>query len=145
MNKRYHHQFIGADDVANRFEIWTDKNVQSVHIEASAEPFLIEYAEAKKLEPVRGSQVTMELVSQSIFQFVDLHTDTMQDYLVKFFRDEKLYWIGWLDAELYNEQLSSTPPYYVTFTASDFNIWERLKYRGSREPLHRYNFSYDPS
>lgn len=133
MNKCYHHQFIGADDVTNRFEIWTDKNVQSVRIEASAEPFLIEYAEAKKLEPVRGSQATMELVSQSIFQFVDLHTDTMQDYLVKFYRDEKLYWVGWLDSELYNEQLSAVPPYYVTFTASDFNIWERLKYRDEAE------------
>lgn len=133
MNKRYHHQFIGADDITNQFEIWTDKNVQSVQIEASAQPFVIEYAEAKKLEPVRGSQATLELVSQSIFQFIDLHTDTMQDYLVKFYRDEKLYWVGWLDSELYNEQLSSVPPYYVTFTASDFNLWERLKYRDAAE------------
>lgn len=133
MNKRYHHKFIGADDVTNQFEIWTNKNAQSILVEASAQPFVVEYAEVKKLEPVRGSQATMELVSQSIFQFVDLHTDTMQDYLVKFYRDEKLYWLGWLDSELYNEQLSATPPYYATFTASDFNIWERLKYRDAAE------------
>lgn len=136
MNKRYHHHFIGADDTTNQFEIWTNKSVQSMQIEASAEPFRIEYAEAKKLEPVRGSQATLELISQSIFQFVDLHTDTMQDYLVKFYRDNKLYWIGWLDSELYNEQLSATPPYNVTFTASDFNIWERLKYRDTTEKIY---------
>lgn len=129
MNIRYYHEFIGADDTLNRFEILTKSNVQSILAEASAEPFSIEYVNAKKFEPVRGSQATVEFISKSIFQFVDLHTDDMQKFLVKFYRAGRLYWLGWLDSELYNEQLSATPPYSVEFAASDFNILERLKYR----------------
>lgn len=129
MNIRYYHEFIGADDMLNRFEILTKSNVQSILAEASAEPFSIEYINAKKFEPVRGSQATIEFISEAIFQFVDLHTDDMQKFLVKFYRAGRMYWLGWLDSELYNEQLSATPPYPVEFAASDFNIFERLKYR----------------
>lgn len=129
MNIRYYHDFVGADDVQNRFEILTKSSVQSIQAEASAEPILIEYINAKKFEPVRGSQATIEFISEAIFQFVDLHTDDMQKFLVKFYRAGRLYWAGWLDSELYTEQLSATPPYSVEFAASDFNILERLKYR----------------
>lgn len=129
MNIRYYHDFVGADDVQNRFEILTKSNVQSIQAEASAAPFSIEYINAKKFEPVRGSQATIEFISKAIFQFVDLHTDDMQKFLVKFYRAGRLYWAGWLDSELYTEQLSATPPYSVEFAASDFNILERLKYR----------------
>lgn len=129
MNIRYYHDFIGAGDVPNRFEILTKSNVQSVHAEASAEPFSIKYIDARKFEPIRGSQATLSLISRVIFQFVDLHTDDMQKYLVKFYRASRLYWVGWLDSELYNECLSDTPPYPVEFAAADFNILERLKYR----------------
>ncbi|UVQ81049.1 hypothetical protein NXW35_07255 [Parabacteroides distasonis] len=39
-----------------------------------------------------------------------------------------MFWTGWLDSELYNEVLSKSSPYEVEFSASDFNITERLKY-----------------
>lgn len=136
MNIRYYHNFTGAGDVQNRFEILTKNNVQSVCAEASAEPFSIKYMGAKKFEPIRGSQATLSLISRVVFQFVDLHTDDMQKYLVKFYRAGGPYWIGWLDSELYNECLSDTPPYPVEFAAADFNILERLKYRD--EANNRY-------
>lgn len=132
MNIRYYHDFVGDDNVLNRFELLT-QNAEAIQVEASPQPFVLEYVEAKKLEPVRGSQATIELICNKIFQFVDLHTDDMQKYLVKFYRSGSLYWLGWLDAELYNEQLSDVPPYKVSFTASDFNILERLKYLDNSE------------
>lgn len=132
MDIRYYHDFVGDDNVLNRFELLT-KNAGTMQVEASPQPFILEYVEAKKLEPVRGSQATIELICNKIFQFVDLHTDDMQKYLVKFYRSGSLYWLGWLDAELYNEQLSDVPPYKVSFTASDFNILERLKYLDNSE------------
>lgn len=132
MDIRYYHDFVGDDNVLNRFELLT-QNAEAIQVEASPQPFVLEYVEAKKLEPVRGSQATIELICNKIFQFVDLHTDDMQKYLVKFYRSGSLYWLGWLDAELYNEQLSDVPPYKVSFTASDFNILERLKYLDNSE------------
>lgn len=132
MDIRYYHDFVGDDNVLNRFELLT-QNAEAIQVEASPQPFVLEYVEAKKLEPVRGSQATIELICNKIFQFVDLHTDDMQKYLVKFYRSDSLYWLGWLDAELYNEQLSDVPPYKVSFTASDFNILERLKYLDNSE------------
>lgn len=132
MDIRYYHDFVGDDNVLNRFELLT-KDAEAMQVEASPQPFVLEYVEAKKLEPVRGSQATIELICNKIFQFVDLHTDDMQKYLVKFYRSGSLYWLGWLDAELYNEQLSDVPPYKVSFTASDFNILERLKYLDNSE------------
>lgn len=128
MNLRYYHEFYGADDVLNRFEILTNGTVPSMSIEASGEPFMLDYAEVKKLEPIRGSQATLNLICNQIFQFRDLHTDDMQKYQVRFYRGGALYWIGWLDSETYGEALADTPPYGVTFKASDFNITERLKY-----------------
>lgn len=129
MNIKYYHEFIGSDDINNRFEILTNDAAKPVLIEATSQPFALEYAEVKKIEPVRGSQATLELICKSIFQFRDLHTDSMQGYLVKFYRAGILYWMGWIDSETYGEELSAVPPYPVVFKASDFNILERLKYQ----------------
>lgn len=136
MNVQYYHDFIGDDDVLNRLEILTDSPVTSKVVEATQSPFVLDYQEVKKLNPVWGSQATLGLISETNFQFTDLHTDDMQRRMVKFFRKEKLYWTGWLDAELYNEQISAVPPYEVEFSAADFNIWERLKYRDASDKAY---------
>lgn len=133
MNIRYYHDFIGDDNIQNRFEILTRDTVVSKQVEATRTPFVLEYQEVKKLTPIQGSQATIGLISKSNFQFTNLHTDDMQWYQVKFYRAGKPYWVGWLDAELYNEQISAVPPYPVEFSAADFNIWERLKYRDENE------------
>lgn len=136
MNIKYYHDFIGADDVVNRFEILQSSSSTSKVIEASPDPFSIEYLEVKKLEPVQGSQATLKLISESNFQFLDLHTDGMQGYMIKFYRAGELYWIGYLDSELYNENLTDYAPYPVEFSGADFNIWERLKFRDENEKIY---------
>lgn len=133
MNVKYYHEFIGADDVLNRFEILCDSTIPTKKIEATNTPFCLEYLDARKLEPVQGSQVTLGLISESFFQFMDLHTDDMQGYLIKFYRAGQLYWIGYLDSELYSENLTDSPPYPVEFSGADFNILERLKFRNGNE------------
>lgn len=129
MNIKYYHDFIGSDDVLNRFEILTAKNVQAAKIEATTSPFSLQYLDVKKLEPIQGSQCTLGLISETSFHFIDLHTDNMQEYMIRFYRDNKLYWLGYLDSELYNENLTDYPPYPVEFSGADFNIMERLKFR----------------
>lgn len=136
MNIKYYHDFIGADDVVNRFEILQNSSTTPKQIEASPEVFSLEYLEVKKLEPVQGSQATLHLISESNFQFLDLHTDDMQGYMIKFYRAGELYWIGYLDSELYNENLTDCAPYPVEFSGADFNIWERLKFRDENEKTY---------
>lgn len=133
MNIRYFHEFRGYGNVQYRFEITTANRVQPKEVIGTAAPFILKYEPVKKLNPVRGAQATLEFISEQIFQFTDLHTDDMQGYQVKFYRNTELYWIGWLDSELYNERLSAYPPYGVQFSAADFNIWERLKYQDMAE------------
>lgn len=133
MNVKYYHDFKGLDEVSNRFEILCNSSTTPKLIEATNEPFSIEYLEVKKLEPVQGSQATLKLISERNFQFLDLHTDDMQKYLIKFYRSGQLYWIGYLDSELYNENLTDYAPYAVEFSGADFNIWERLKFRNESE------------
>lgn len=136
MNVKYYHDFKGLDEVSNRFEILCNSSTTPKLIEATNEPFRLKYLDVKKLEPVQGSQATLKMISESNFQFIDLHTDDMQGYLVKFYRSGQLYWIGYLDSELYNENLTDSAPYAVEFSAADFNILERLKFRNESEKAY---------
>lgn len=137
MNVRYFYEFKGLDNILNRIEILSDTSYSQEEIEPSSSPFSIKYNDSGKLTPILSSGATLGFVSKEIFQFVGLHTDDMQSHMVKMYRGSELYWIGWLDPELYNEQLTDYTPYVVEFTASDFNILDRIKYRDSNGD--RYN------
>ena len=130
MNRVYHNEFKGLDKVSNRLEILTDAaGTTDTEIKTGGTPLVLQYIDVTKFEPVRSAQATMRLISQTNFQFVNLHTDNMQGYRVDFYRGGSLFWTGWLDSELYTEELAKSAPYEVEFSAADFNIWERLKYR----------------
>ena len=133
MNVKYYYEFKGFDNILNRVEILTKDTVKVEEIKATDVPFVLQYGDVKKLTPLQGSGATLSLISTTIFQFDNLHTDNMQDYLVKFYRGGSLYWMGWLDPELYEENLALYPPYTVEFTAADFNILERLKFTSDTE------------
>lgn len=129
MNVKYWFEFKGLDEVLNRVEILTSASVVPEEIQGGADPFSLKYLTARKLDPVQGSQATLRLISRRIFEFTGLHTDDMQEYVIRFYRAGCLYWLGYLDSELYSENLSDYPPYPVEFAGADFNIMKRLKYR----------------
>lgn len=133
MNIAYYYEFRGLDNVFNRVEILTNSSVTAKEVTGTGTPFVLTYSDAKKLDPVQGAGATIGLVSHEVFEFVSLHTDDMQGYMIKMYRAGKLYWVGWLDPELYEEQLSDYPPYPVEFTAADFNVLERLKYKDEND------------
>lgn len=136
MNIKYWYEFKGLDEVLNRVEILCDGATKPAEIKGADSPFSLKYIDVKKLDPVQGSQVSLRLISKKVFQFIDLHTDDMQDYLVRFYRDGLLYWVGWLDSELYSENLADSPPYPVEFSGADFNVMERLKFRDENEKAY---------
>lgn len=128
MNRKYYNEFKGIDGVLNRIEILSKYNATDQFVKTTNVPFILQYQDVNKLTPIQGAQATIELVSETNFQFKNLHTDDMQEYMVSLYRDNEIFWHGWLDPELYSETLSSFHPYPVEFTASDFNILERIKY-----------------
>ena len=128
MNRKYHNEFKGIDGALNRIDILSKNEQIDQLVKTTGTPFLLQYQDTNKLTPIQGAQATIELVSETNFQFKDLHTDDMQGYMVSLYRNNKIFWHGWLDSELYNETLSSFHPYPVEFTAADFNILERIKY-----------------
>lgn len=129
MNIKYFYEFKGLDGDLYRVEILTDEEVSAVEVKAAnEEPLVLEYENKGKLYPCAGSQANMTLISQSNFQFVNLFTDEQQEYLVKLYKNGVPYWYGWLDSELYDEVLSSSAPYEVSFSAADFSVLERLMY-----------------
>lgn len=47
MNIKYYHDFIGADDVVNRFEILQSSSTTPGILEAAPDAFALEYLEVK--------------------------------------------------------------------------------------------------
>ena len=131
MNRMYHNEFKGLDGVLYRMDISSDQSGTDTRIKSGGTPFILRYEDVTKLEPIRTGQATMRLISETDFQFTGLHTDDMQGFRVDFFRNNTLYWTGWIDSELYTERLSESAPYEVEFSAADFNVLERLMYRDS--------------
>ena len=133
MNIAYYYEFKGLDNALNRVEILTADSVTTKEVIGTGTPFVLNYTDVRKLEPIQGAGATLGMVSHEIFEFISLHTDDMQKYMIRFYRGGSLYWMGWLDPELYDEQLSDYPPYPVEFTAADFNVLERLKYKDAND------------
>lgn len=133
MNTKYWYEFKDVKNVLCRVEILCPETVIAKEIIASGIPFVLEYPETKKLEPVRGSGAKIVVISESSFQLADLHTDDMQHYIVKLFREKKLIWTGWMDSEIYSEDFSKSVNYEVEYSASDFNILDRLKFTNNSD------------
>lgn len=127
-NTKYYYNFKSINNDGFRVEILTTEPVTPVEITGASPPLELEYPVASKLETIRSSGATLNIISESMFQYFDLHTDSMQNYKVVIYKNGVEYWSGWLDSELYSEKLSDYDRYPVSFTASDFNILERLKY-----------------
>ena len=72
--------------------------------------------------PIRGSECTINLVSESDFNYTELYTSNAREYLVQIIRDPSgtpvTFWTGFLLSEQYFEPLL-VPPYYVSVVASD--------------------------
>mgnify|MGYP007111631020 CR=1 FL=1 len=127
-NIKYYYTFKSISNDSYKVEILTTDAVIPVEILGASPPLELEYPVANKLDVIRSAGATLNLISETLFQYFDLNTDDMQKYKVIIYKNDSEYWSGWLDSELYSETLSEYDRYSVSFTASDFNILERLKY-----------------
>nr|WP_320038851.1 hypothetical protein [uncultured Bacteroides sp.] len=132
-NIKYYYTFKSINEDNYRVEILTTGTTTATEILATLTPLELEYSAKDKLDIIRSAGATLNLISSSMFQYLDLNTDHMQEFKVIIYKNGSVYWSGWLDSELYSEQLSQYDNYTVSFTASDFNILERLKYLNNNE------------
>jgi hypothetical protein len=132
-NTKYYYTFKSTNEDEYKVEIQTTGTTTETEIVTTSTPLELEYSVKSKLENIRTAGATLNLISSSMFQYLDLNTDNMQEYKVQVYKNNVPYWCGYLDSELYSENFSKYDNYEVSFTASDFNILERLKYMNGEE------------
>lgn len=70
------------------------------------------------LEPVNGSFMTIRLIAQTDYQFLDLYTSNNRKYRITLNIDSSLFWQGFILPDQYQEEYKG-PPYVCEFIASD--------------------------
>lgn len=68
--------------------------------------------------PVKGSEATINIECLENFKYINLFTSDPRKYRVSIFRNTKLYWRGYIVADLYSESFAA-PPYEVSIKAVD--------------------------
>lgn len=75
-----------------------------------------------------SSAATLMVVSETDRQFVDLYTTQAGSTRLDIYRNNKLYWSGTLDPEIYEEPFSRQKDYDVSLTFSDFALLDRTAF-----------------
>ena len=81
-------------------------------------PIILDYPgdEFDIFRPIYGSQMSINIISQTDFQYVNLHTADSRKYRVDVKKAGILFWRGWLIPDLFSEPYTA-PPYAVKITA----------------------------
>lgn len=70
------------------------------------------------LDPIWGSQMTINLKSMTAFQFLDLYTNNCREYKVVFYIAGSAKWVGFILPDQYQGEYRY-PPYTNSFVATD--------------------------
>lgn len=130
MNLKYFGEFGSSAGVPYRIEIGTTEEVASAAevFFPGEEPLVIEWEETDKITPICPSSATLQVLSVSDRQFIDMYSVSAGAFVLTVYRNGSLYWRGTLDTEVYEEPYSYRSGYVVTLTFTDFGILDRLAY-----------------
>lgn len=128
--RRYSSRFCDLENVQYRIEIWqdSDKSFPVEEITLVRDAITIEWTKLDKLEPIRSSAVTLQILCQSDRKFIDLYTVAVKTVRLDIYRSDSLYWSGTIDTELYEEPYYTPKGYVVSLTFSDFAVLSRIKW-----------------
>ncbi|MFA5243714.1 MAG: hypothetical protein WC380_00300 [Pedobacter sp.] len=89
-------------------------------IEAQESPVIIDYNNSSdyKMQPLRGSECTLNLIATENFQLQDLYTENEQKWLVEIYRNASLIWSGFIIPDGCQESFAFTP-YTIQVNAVD--------------------------
>lgn len=79
--------------------------------------------------PVKASEATINILCKENFHYLSLFTSDPRQFRVSILRNKKLYWRGFVTADLYSENFTA-PPYQVSIKAVDgFNLLSSIPFR----------------
>lgn len=92
----------------------------SEQIQAQANPVQIRYQNTNenKMQPIRGSEATLNLIATEAFELQDLYTENEREFLVQIYRDGSIIWRGFIIPDGCQEQFMFTP-YGIQVNAVD--------------------------
>lgn len=132
MYTRYKGSFLGLDGTAWTVAILQENDglfpVVGMLDFPADNPLEIQWEKTAKEDAVCGSVATLTVVSPEDRTYEDLYSIAPGQIRLDVYRDDVLYWSGCLDPEFYEEPYSAEKNYDVSFTFSDFGIFDRLKY-----------------
>jgi len=127
-NIRYYFTFYSDRDkrTPNTVDIYTcniyekDGTLSAEEIEAQESPIIIDYNNSSdnKMQPLRGSECTLNLIATENFQLQDLYTENEQKWLVEIYRNASLIWSGFIIPDGCQESFAFTP-YTIQVNAVD--------------------------
>lgn len=127
-NLRYYFTFYSDRDKRVPFSVdeyeckiyELDGTEPAEEIEAQESPVIIDYNNSSddKMQPMRGSECTLNLIATENFQLQDLYTENEQKWLVEIYRNSSLIWSGFIIPDGCQESFAFTP-YTIQVNAVD--------------------------
>jgi hypothetical protein len=102
----------------------------SEEIQAQQNPVQIVYQNTNenKMQPIRGSECTLNLLATSSFSLADLYTENEREFLVQIYRNGSIIWRGFIIPDGCQEQFMFTP-YPISVNAVDtLGLLKNLSY-----------------
>lgn len=116
----------------NLFKItfyWRDYEGEVTEVTPAANPFKRTYHRADKFAAVKGMSAEIVLFAEQDRQFLDLYTADYKQCMVEVLKNGIPFFLGYLDAETYQETFSEDKYYDVSIFANNgINVLERDRY-----------------
>jgi hypothetical protein len=103
---------------------------EPIEIQAQQNPIQINYqnTSSDKLEPIIGSECTLNLIATEDFELEDLYTENEREFLVEIFRNGGLIWSGFIIPDGCQESFTFAP-YAISVNAVDgLGLLKNLSY-----------------
>jgi hypothetical protein len=137
--KRYFFTFFAdrdtrvVDGIADEYLcniLQLDYDGLETEIQAQQNPIQINYQNTSnnKLEPIIGSECTLNLIATEDFELEDLYTENEREFLVQIFRNDSLIWSGFIIPDGCQESFTFAP-YAISVNAVDgLGLLKNLSY-----------------
>ncbi|MGQ1889127.1 hypothetical protein ACT29H_01665 [Thermophagus sp. OGC60D27] len=116
----------------NLFKItlyWRDYTGETIEVTPGANPFKRTYHRDDKFAATKGMSAEIVLFAEQDRQFLDLYTADYKQCMVEVLKNGSPFFLGYLDAETYQESFSDDKYYDVSLFANNgINVLERDRY-----------------
>lgn len=99
-------------------------------VKASGQPIQISWTGGGLYTPIRESQATLNLISETDQQYSEFFTANILDYYLELKKNSNIFWRGSYVTETFNEPYVTTP-YFIALIFSDVGALKFIDYDGN--------------